>query len=146
MTMLSVPAALYPMEWTTIMEFIPVPDLFVELDTLRVSNPMINQFLDEYRQGIYMNFEYTYTGYSYEHNQEYNCYWGAQYCFYMNSPFYTYKNIDEFDYRFVFVGMTPFYADYTGTLQKIVFDGSKARPEPWEKIATEYAGVGKIRF
>lgn len=134
------------MEWNMVMEFIPIPNFFYELNTLKVSSPILNQFWEEYRDGVCINYEYTFPGYSNEHNQEFNCFKSAQYCYYINSPYYTYKHLDEFDYRFAFAGFSPFYADYNSQTAKIIFDASKPRPKLWTKYSAEYQAISKIRF
>ncbi|MBN1115055.1 MAG: hypothetical protein JXA66_06910 [Oligoflexia bacterium] len=126
-------------------DYVPfLDDLVTNVEPRKVSNPMLNQYFDEYRKGAHVSYNYFYSGYTYQHNIEHDCFTGAAYCYFITSKYYTYKNLDRHDYRYYMAGFTPFYADYAESGRTVVFDDAPDRR--WKARPALYREKGTIIF
>jgi len=132
----------------SLVEYIPLVEefaLMLKINPYEVSNPMVNQYYTEFVKGDFVNYEYSYTGYTYERNMEYYCFSGSQYCFDMTSKYYSFKKEDKFDLRININGYSPFYADYTLGGIIIMDDKSPEFISPtWNQEAVDYRPANTI--
>ena len=126
----------------SMVEYLPLVEelaLMFKINPYVVSNPMTNQYYEEFIKGYFVNYEYTYKGYTFDHNREYYCFWGSSYCFDMTSKYYSYRKRDKFDLRIAINGYTPFYAEYAKTGTVIMKDTAKGFNSPaWNNEAVDY--------